>query len=226
MQRGKRRGQVTWSVQTHKHGKEEAMKLTLAQIVKAFIRDCYRKSAQKELRWFKEQPSFAEALENAALAKNCCGKRFAHQRRMQEKALKEAKDGLQKKTHQLKKSKNFDELLVCIEQAIKPIYGLNEVYCYDTAFRLGAYLGHLPTKVYLHAGTRIGAKKIVDVGPKARAVEIRNLPSELTKHLKPYEIEDFLCIFKDHLGKGRKRSKKLPSCLRCTTKLIHHKIPE
>jgi hypothetical protein len=54
-------------------------------------------------------------------------------------------------------------------------------------------LNILPEKVYLHSGTRCGAKNL-GLNFKAKALEVDELPEEF-KELQPYEIEDALCIF-------------------------------
>ena len=38
------------------------------------------------------------------------------------------------------------------------IIGVNEMYVYDAAQRMGAFLGLKPQKVYLHAGVRRGPR--------------------------------------------------------------------
>lgn len=44
-----------------------------------------------------------------------------------------------------------------IDTALETIPGLGELYVYDTTLRIGAKLNLFPDKVYLHAGTRLGA---------------------------------------------------------------------
>lgn len=78
------------------------------------------------------------------------------------------------------------------------VSGSDELYVYDTTLRIGAKLGLLPKKVYLHAGTRVGAKALGFDG-NARTLEISVLPKEL-RQLEPHEIEDALCIFKSELS--------------------------
>jgi hypothetical protein len=64
-------------------------------------------------------------------------------------------------------------------------------------FRIGVNLSLHPKKVYLHCGTRIGAKNL-GLDYQKHALEMTDLPQELQK-LKPYQVEDFLCIYKDAL---------------------------
>ncbi len=68
---------------------------------------------------------------------------------------------------------------------------------YDTAHRIGRYLGVEPNRVYLHAGTMEGAKALGFKGNRSFLMR-RQLPKEF-RTPKPYEIEDCLCIYKDDL---------------------------
>lgn len=158
-----------------------------------------RPHANAELNWFKQQPTLEKAIYFAALAINSDGKRYSHQRRLRQTALKQAHKILQANRPQLEQCKDFDELYSLLERLLIPIKGIGELYVYDTALRIGAKLGLLPQKVYLHAGTRIGAQALGFDG-KSKALDVSQLPIELHQ-LEPHEIEDVLCIFKDKLMK-------------------------
>lgn len=93
-----------------------------------------------------------------------------------------------------------------IERLVGRTRGIGELYVYDTALRIGAWLELFPGKVYLHAGTRWGARAL-GFDPKARALEVSELPQEL-QQLEPYEIEDLLCIFKDKLAGVRTETRR------------------
>jgi hypothetical protein len=84
-----------------------------------------------------------------------------------------------------------------IQRALDSVRGIGELYEYDTALRIGSYLRKLPKRVYLHAGTRVGAKAL-GFDPKLRSLNPRALPLPL-RELKPHELEDVLCIYKDWL---------------------------
>jgi hypothetical protein len=156
-----------------------------------------RPNARAELDWFRKQPSLNAAIECAALAKNCKGKRFSHQRRIPKTCLEKAKHLLLSNSEAVAKAKDFDALFNLIEKTCMPIKGLGELYIYDTSLRIGVKRGLLPTKVYLHAGTRRGAKVL---GLDGKTVEVSAM-SEQFQQLEPREIEDVLCIFKDMLQK-------------------------
>jgi hypothetical protein len=67
-----------------------------------------------------------------------------------------------------------------------------------TALRIGAKRDHLPTKVYLYAGTKKGCKAL-GLECKDEALSIEVFPP-VVQALKPYEIEDFVCIYKKKLS--------------------------
>jgi hypothetical protein len=103
----------------------------------------------------------------------------------------------------IEKAKTFDNLFNLIERLVLDINGIGELYVYDTSLRIGAKLGLLPTKVYLHRGTRKGAKNLnLSIGIKGntKSIEVLSLPPEF-QLIEPHEIEDVLCIFKDDFVK-------------------------
>ncbi len=165
-------------------------------IIRTYITQI-RPRADKELGWFAGQPTLSEAIRLAALAINSKGKRYAHQRRLSKAALEQARDVLLQRQETIKACQTFDELYDLLERLLGPIKGLGELYIYDTALHIGAKIGLLPERVYLHAGTRVGAKAL-GFESKAKTLEISELP-EWLRQLEAYEIEDALCIFKDKL---------------------------
>ena len=83
------------------------------------------------------------------------------------------------------------------QRNLSGIRGLAELYYYDTALRIGASRSLMPKHVYLHRGTRDGARAL-GLDWRADLLDPRALPKELAV-LEPHEIEDFLCIYKDQL---------------------------
>ena len=131
------------------------MKLT--SIVRKYDRN-YRRHVQDELQRFESQPSLQRAIEYAALAINSRGKRYSHQRRLKRKTLEQALEVLLEHKRQLSKAKHFDDVFYIVETALEDVFGVGELYIYDTSLRIGANLGLSPSKIYLHAGTRVGAR--------------------------------------------------------------------
>lgn len=153
----------------------------------------YRSAARNELSFFEMQPSLERAVELAALAKTSNGRRHRHQARIPEPSLVEAAKRLLKLLAQIQGCENFDELLKLVEREIDPIWKIGKLAVYDVSLRIGAYLGLEPDRVYLHAGTRVGAK-ILGLNYKQESLSLGELPKEFQK-LSPGEIEDCLCIF-------------------------------
>lgn len=165
-------------------------------IIRTYITQI-RPRANEELDWFRQQPTLSKAIRLATLAVSSKGKRYSHQRRLSKTTLEQAQDILLENEERIGQSQNFDDLFIFLEQLLSPVKGLGELYIYDTALRIGAKIGVSPERVYLHAGTRIGAKALGFDG-RMKTLEVSQLP-EWLQQLQPHEIEDVLCIFKDKL---------------------------
>lgn len=170
----------------------------LAAIVRAYRRLC-RPGAIEELESFRREPDLEAAVERAALAQRPDGKRYDHQRRLSRDVLKEVRRRLAPSA--IRRCDDFDQLHAELEGRIGSIRGVGELMLYDTALRIGAKLSLTPTRVYLHAGTRRGARAL-GLNGRARSLDVSDLPGELRK-LEPHEIEDCLCIFKQQLAQLR-----------------------
>jgi hypothetical protein len=168
--------------------------MDLGAIVRTYIRKI-RPKAQAELDWFRGQPSLHAAVEKAALAINSKGKRYTHQRRLQKVSLQHAYRVLEANLRPIARAADFDDLHGLINRILEPVPGIGELYVYDTSLRIGAQLNLLPTQVYLHAGTRAGARTL-GLDTSGPTIKPSSLPREL-RTLPPHEIEDILCIFKD-----------------------------
>jgi len=172
-------------------------------IIRTYITQI-RPRANEELDWFRQQPTLSDAIRLAALAITSKGKRYSHQRRLSKTVLGQARDILLANEKEICQSQDFDDLFALLERLLLPVKGLGELYIYDTALRIGAKIGMLPKRVYLHAGTRVGAKALGFDGT-AKTLEVSQLP-EWLQQLQPHEIEDVLCIFKDMLLKTREQA--------------------
>jgi hypothetical protein len=82
---------------------------------------------------------------------------------------------------------------------------VGELMVYDTALRIGAFLKLEPVSVYLHAGTKTGAKALGLTVSGKKNINVTDLPKEFRK-LKPHEIEDCLCIYKDNIDSLRHKT--------------------
>lgn len=170
--------------------------MSIKTIVRTYINNI-RPRAKDELDWFRQQPDLSSAIERAAFAINSDEKRYSHQRRLKKEALEQAKKALHANLKSIEQCYSFDELFELIDEILEPISGIGELYVYDTCLRISAKLNLLPTKVYLHSGTRVGARALGFDG-RTKSLGVSALPQEL-QQLEPHEIEDVLCIFKTDL---------------------------
>jgi hypothetical protein len=178
--------------------------LSLRNQVLRWIADC-RANAQAELDSFRRQPSFAAAIETAALAIDSHrNKRFSHQYRITRDALQQAKVILLRAKSKLRSCTSFNELHTLLCQLLTGVRGVGPLYCYDTALRIGAYLKLRPKKVYLHAGTLKEARSLLPhLDRSSGTLETSQLPREF-RLLRPHEVEDFLCM-RRHYSRSTKR---------------------
>jgi hypothetical protein len=165
--------------------------------VNAYIRD-HRAKTARELRHYRVQRTLRHAIEHAALAQTSNGK-HPHQWRIPNSILRRFARAVLAVAVQ--RFRTFDELHERIRVARVP--GIGELAIYDTALRIGAYLGLSPERVYLHRGTRKGATAL-GLGRGQKTLEVRELPKAF-RRLRPYEIEDCLCIYERELRKCTSR---------------------
>jgi hypothetical protein len=166
------------------------------EIVRHFILH-KRNKLHDELAWFASQPSFARALDEAVHARDKHGKRLSHQRRLVRHVIPAAFSLLQAQTHQLEQSNSFDALLAQIELALSGVPHAGDLYFYDTALRLGAFLGLYPTRVFLQTGARKGALRLSSAYQN-RSIPLSNFP-EPFHALAPFEMENLLCSYESVL---------------------------
>ncbi len=176
----------------------------LAAIVRAYEAR-HRSRSQAELASFAAEPTLEAAVRRAGLAQRKNGKRYDHQRRLPRAVLQAASAAL---THaRLADAGNFDNLQCLVQNAIGRIQGVGRLTVYDTTLRIGAKLGLAPQGVYLHSGTRRGARAI-GLDWRASVLSVAECPSEL-RRLRPHEIEDCLCIFKDQFDTIRVKTSRV-----------------
>jgi hypothetical protein len=172
---------------------------SLSEVIDDYIRR-HRASAAAEMDFFRKK-SFPVAIEYAALYKLPNGHRHPHSYRRKLKALEESYRRLRAIPGEMRKCSSFEALHDLIEREIRPICDIGALTVYDVATRIGARLGLEPEKVYLHSGTREGAKAL-GLGKRRKTLEPAELPAEFGR-LSTREIEDCLCLYKDHLAAFR-----------------------
>jgi hypothetical protein len=170
----------------------------LEDVVASYIRD-FRPGADRELDFFRRCTSLKRAVKYAGLSMLPSGKRHPHQYRIPLSVLRKAERNLQAVSASLRGCATFDELFQLVQSEIGGIYGVGELTVYDVTTRLGAFLGLEPERVYLHAGTREGARHL-GITTRRESFESSELPRAFRK-LRPREIEDCLCIYKRQLAK-------------------------
>lgn len=142
------------------------------------------------------QKSLSDVIEIAAKAIDEQNKIHGHQRRVGRIKLNFFAEQLKLKEPEIKKAKNFDELLSIVETV--KCSRIADLTYYDTATRIGAYLDFFPDKIYLHTGTRVGARHLLGNITNRKFITVDELPKEFLQHdLTASEFEDILCIFKD-----------------------------
>jgi hypothetical protein len=163
-------------------------------------RENYEQDARRLLDYYGSLSSYQRAAEVIGLAKLPSGKRHSHQHRLKGEVLQEVRSVLLSAESRMTSCKSFEELFDTVRETIGGIWGVGELMVYDTAHRLGAYLGLEPEAIYLHRGTREGAEAI-GIDPNRKKVDVTELPDPL-QNLKAHELEDCLCIYKDELSKA------------------------
>jgi hypothetical protein len=169
----------------------------LEDVVASYIRD-FRPGADCELDFFRSCRSLKRAVKYAGLSMLPSGKRHPHQYRIPQSVLREAEGNLQAVSASLRGCATFDEFFQLVQSEISGIYGVGELTIYDVTTRLGAFLGLEPERVYLHAGTREGARHL-GITTRRESFEPSELPQAF-RRLRPREIEDCLCIYKRQLA--------------------------
>jgi hypothetical protein len=176
-------------------GKSIRIGISLIALLEEYKQD-YRPLHKPELKEFRKPTSLMDAIEHAT---GLVGKVPDHQRRVGRKILKQALERLLRHQRQIKACTSFDALFHLVERITADIHRFGELAVYDTSLRLGVWLRKWPKKVYLHAGTRKGARALgMDVS--RGYVEMKELPKPV-QALKPWEAEDFLCIYGDDFPK-------------------------
>lgn len=125
------------------------------------------------------------------------GKRHFHQRRLSSSVLEKVKSNLLVSIPSIKRCKTFEEIRGIVEECSER--GFGELGKYDTSYRLGMWrdINIMPEKVYLHSGTRQGAKAL-GLNVSRDSISVMEFPAPLDR-LTAYQLEDFLCHYKDEI---------------------------
>jgi len=160
--------------------------------------EVYKNDLDKELEYFTNA-GLDVAVKNAPSGRTSGFDKHSHQYMVKQKALNKAERILTKKVSEIEWCESFYDLHEKIDELIRNIHGVGELTVYDTAARIGANLGFKPKVVYLHVGTREGAKKLVKLKWGQKTLDRKTLPTPFRK-LSPSHLEDLLCICKGCLA--------------------------
>ena len=87
----------------------------------------------------------------------------------------------------------------------KRIRTIGELWAYDTAMRVGTYMGRAPTVVHLHAGVRKAVENLRLPHADPAFIRLSELPQPIAD-LGPLVAENFLCVYADELLSCVRRS--------------------
>lgn len=170
--------------------------MDLSRLVHDYIQR-HKPGLDAELRYFADRPNLVQTIEHAALARTPYRAKHDHQRRLTQTALRAMADALLQAQADVQSCASFEDLHQLVTRIGAGIYGFGVVGYYDTALRIGAYLGLSPERVYLHAGTKKGARNL-GLDTRAGALPLSAFPRELCA-LGGADLENLLCIYKDAL---------------------------
>lgn len=145
----------------------------------------------------KNQDSLAKAIYYASISEDANGKKHSHQYRLKKEDMERFAIELQLQEYKIQSADNFDILFKIIENVGLKMEGIGDMLIYDTAERIGQYLNLFPGKIYLHAGTREGAEKLIGK-IESSTVKKEMFPEPIkSSSLTCADIESMLCMYKD-----------------------------
>lgn len=143
---------------------------------------------------FYKKLTLNEAISYAALSRNGENFKHPHQQRISNKVLKKFANKLLNKEEEIRKAQNFEKLFDIIQSNL--CKGIGPLTVYDTALRIGANLKKYPKYIYVQAGSKNGAQKLLNKRINKRYISKKELPKNFEK-LNEFQIENLLCIYKD-----------------------------
>ena len=185
---------MTHSSELSSSGKSEQR---LDSIVQHYIAK-HRAPGEAELDRFRSEPSLRACIRRAGLGRSPDVNRSRDQRSIPASVLAEQ---LLKRSDAMSSCHSFEELFDIVEAEGGRLYGIGEMAVYDMALHIGAYLKLEPTEIYLHGGTRAGARALGFDGAR-RSLRADELPQGL-RRLKPYELENCMRIYAQDLERLR-----------------------
>ena len=170
----------------------------LLELIEEYRRGINKANLDRWLNYYRNLP-IEKAIEEAARARGPEGKKHRHQWRIPDKILGKAANILVNVGDKINSCCSFEDLISLAEEKAREVKGFGELAIYDTSLRISAKKDIYPSKVYIHAGTKVGCEAL-GLDCKAKTLPVHAFPEPI-KTLHPYEIEDFLCIYKDSFQK-------------------------
>lgn len=193
---------------------------TYAAILRSYRADADRR-AREEAWWSDPSLRLGETIRRACLSQiPSKGRlvRFSHQCILQRTVLAEAADILVSLEGEIAQSASFDALYDLVSNVCSALYGAGELYAYDVSQRIGLRIGLRPERVYLHRGTRAGARALgINVSGR-KSIAMDELPAGL-RSLTPSEAEDALCIYKSYFGATERDNADVADTSGCTVRM-------
>lgn len=171
---------------------------SLQDLVDEYLNGAAIDAASEEAFFGERTLDLAAALARAGRSLQRNGSLHPHQRRIGHKIASWLPAALLLRKSTIAASSDFDRVLREVQRAIGGIRRIGELAIYDVAHRIGCFLNLRPTRVYLHCGTRDGARAL-GLPWRGATLDPASLPREL-RRLTPAQVEDFLCLFKDRLS--------------------------
>ena len=160
----------------------------------------------KHIEFVLSQNKLVKAIKVAAQAIDRNKRIHDHQQRVGRKNLNIFAKKLCTCEAQIGDVIDFDTLHEIVES--KKFQGIGKLTIYDTAHRIGTRLKRFPDKIYLHGGTKTGARILLGSLPRQDFLFPAELPLPFQRtDLEPWEIEDILCIFKSKFNRCIKKVK-------------------
>jgi hypothetical protein len=172
--------------------------LAFDSIVSRFIKNDRPKNNDYKL-YIKGLKSLTAAITVASSCNLPSGKRHSHQYRIPSLALIQTRDKLLLSDFQ--KINNFEQLHEMVRKEISEVYGIGPLTIYDISHRISIFLNIEPEHIYLHCGTKDGAKAL-GLNVNASRLNKNKLPKSF-QQLDADEIESCLCVYKKDLWRLR-----------------------
>lgn len=160
-----------------------------------------KRSKDNELDYYKHLPTLSDTIDKATKALFKEGNKLEHQWRINDKILAHVAKNLKKREKEIRESTSFERIYEIVND--ESILGFGDLAKYDTTLRIASKLYIQPAKVYLHRGTKDGAKAIGINVRKKRYLEVHELPKAFldaidAQIINVLHVEDILCIYKKY----------------------------